>query len=258
MMLKRTPAQDGTIGSVVQRVALVTGANRGIGYAVAAELGRLGFTVLVGARDPGRGGAAVTSLRAAGLDARLWPLDVRDNRSVAQAAARLQADPGRLDVLVNNAAIKLEFHPAPPSATPVELVRETYETNVFGVIRVIQAVLPIMLATSPAPRIVNVSSGLGSLGLATTPGSKYQAKPLLGYSTSKTALNAVTVQFANELRATPLKINAVDPGYVRTGMTRNDGTRLPAEAARLVVRLATLPDDGPSGGFFDESGPLPW
>jgi NAD(P)-dependent dehydrogenase (short-subunit alcohol dehydrogenase family) len=240
------------------RVALVTGANRGIGYAVTTALARLGFTVLVGARDPHRGATAVAEMRSTGLDARLLLLDVRDDRSVAEAATRVTADPGRLDVLVNNAALKLEFHPAPPSRTSLEVVRETYETNVFGAIRVLKAMLPILLATSPAPRVVNVSSGLGSLCLASTAGSKYQSRPLLGYSTSKTALNAVTVQLANELRSTPLKINAVDPGYVRTDMTRHDGSRTPDQAAEVIVRLATLPDDGPTGGFFDEAGPVPW
>jgi NAD(P)-dependent dehydrogenase (short-subunit alcohol dehydrogenase family) len=127
---------------------------------------------------------------------------------------------------------------------------------VFGAIRVILATLPL-LRRAPAPRIVNVSSGLGSLGLATTDGSRYQAKPLLSYNVSKAALNSVTVQFANELRGTGFKINAVDPGYTNTDMT-GDGTRTAAEAATIVIELATLTSEGPTGHFFDEHGEVPW
>jgi NAD(P)-dependent dehydrogenase (short-subunit alcohol dehydrogenase family) len=239
------------------RVALVTGANKGIGLAIARGLARRGYSVLVGARSPERGEAAARELRAAGLDAHFQSIDVRDASSVAAATAMIVDNPGRLDVLVNNAAVKLEFHPAPPSETDIDVVRETYETNVFGTMRVIQAMLPLLLA-SPAPRIVNLSSGLGSLAYCSAEGSPYQAKPLLGYNTAKAALNSLTLQFANELRDTPLKINAADPGYVRTDMTRNDGSRTPEQGAAIAIRLATLPDDGPTGGFFDEHGPVPW
>jgi len=249
----RTPVTADTRGAV----ALVTGANRGIGYAIAAGLGRLGYLVIVGARDRDRGETAVERLRTEGVDARCCQLDVSDPQSVTRATAEITASPGRLDVLVNNAAIKLEFHPAPPSQTPLEVVRETYETNVFGTMRVIQALLPLLLA-SPAGRIVNMSSGLGSLSLATTPGSKYQLKPMLGYNTAKAAVNALTVQFANELRGTTVKVNAADPGYVRTDMTRNDGVRLPEQGAAVAILLATLPDAGPTGRWFDERGPVPW
>jgi len=238
-------------------VALVTGANKGIGFAIARGLGRLGHIVLVGVRDAERGAVAVDGLRGESVDARVQLIDIRDGASVAAAARDIEHGVGRLDILVNNAAVKLEFHPAPPSATSIEVVRETYETNVFGTMRVIQAMLPILLR-SPSPRIVNVSSGLGSLTLATTQGTPYQAKPILGYNTAKTALNSLTIQFANELATTRVKINAADPGYVRTDMTRNDGSRTPAQGAEVVIRLATLPDDGPTGGFFDERGPVPW
>jgi NAD(P)-dependent dehydrogenase (short-subunit alcohol dehydrogenase family) len=159
--------------------------------------------------------------------------------------------------VARNAAVKLEFHPAPPSTTSIEVVRETYVTNVFGTVQVIQAMLALLLR-SPSPRIVNLSSGLGSLTLATTPGTPYQAKPMLGYNTAKAALSSVTIQFANELATTRVQINVADPGYVRTDMTRNDGSRTPAQGAAVVVRLATLPDDGPTGGFFDERGRVPW
>jgi NAD(P)-dependent dehydrogenase (short-subunit alcohol dehydrogenase family) len=239
------------------RVALVTGANKGIGLAVARGLGQFGHVVFIGARDPERGRVAVEQLRQESIDARLQVIDVRRPDSVASAAGDIERAIGRLDVLVNNAAVKLEFHPAPPSTTPMDLVEITYSTNVFGTMRVIQAMLPLLLA-SPAPRIVNLSSGLGSLTLAATPGTPYHAKPMLGYNTAKAAVNAMTIQFANEFEATPLKINAADPGYVRTDMTRNDGRRTPEQGAAVVIRLATLPDDGPTGGFFDERGPVPW
>jgi NAD(P)-dependent dehydrogenase (short-subunit alcohol dehydrogenase family) len=237
-------------------VALVTGANKGIGEAVAAGLARRGLRVAVGARNASRGRAVVARLRDEGLDTYFLALDVDDDTSVTKAVHAIERDCGRLDVVVNNAAVKLERAPSPPSQCALDTVRRTFETNVFGALRVILATLPL-LRRSPSPRIVNVSSGLGSLGLATTDGSRYQAKPLLSYNVSKAALNSVTVQFANELRGTNFKINAVDPGYTNTDMT-GDGTRTPAEAATVVIDLATLAAEGPTGHFFDEHGELPW
>jgi NAD(P)-dependent dehydrogenase (short-subunit alcohol dehydrogenase family) len=237
-------------------VALVTGANKGIGEAVAGGLARRGFRVALGARDAPRGRAAEARLHDEGLDAHFVALDVDDDASVTAAVKTIERDLGRLDVVVNNAALKLERAPSPPSGCALDTVRQTFETNVFGAIRIILATLPL-LRRSPAPRIVNVSSGLGSLGLATTEGSRYQAKPLLSYNVSKAALNSVTVQFANELRGTNFKINAVDPGYTNTDMT-SDGRRTPAEAATVVIELATLASEGPTGHFFDERGELPW
>ncbi|MFI5053238.1 MAG: SDR family NAD(P)-dependent oxidoreductase [Acidimicrobiia bacterium] len=245
--------------STPRGTALVTGANKGIGFATAAGLGRLGFRVLVGARDPELGADAAARLRADGLDAEFLALDVTDDVSVLDAARRVEATAGRLDVLVNNAAIKLETSPSPPSECSLADVRATFETNVFGVIRTVLAMLPL-LRRSPEPRIVNVSSALGSSTLATTPGSRYMDIPLLSYSASKAALNSVTVQFANELRATPFKVNAADPGYTRTDMTASSRPtdRSPEAAADVVIRLATLGPDGPTGAFFDEHGEVPW
>ena len=248
-------AVTGTEGTL-ERVALVTGANKGIGFATAAGLGRLGHTVLVGARDEHRGAEAVARLCDEGVDARPLLLDITDHASVGRAAHDVETSVGRLDTLVNNAAIKLEAAPSPPSECSLTMVRETFETNVFGSIRVLLAMLPLM-RRSDAPRIVNVSSGLGSLTLAATEGTKYSQRPLLSYNVSKAALNSATVQFANELRGTAFKINAADPGYTLTDMT-GGGVRVPEDAAAVVIRLATLPADGPSGCFFDERGELPW
>jgi NAD(P)-dependent dehydrogenase (short-subunit alcohol dehydrogenase family) len=238
------------------RVVLVTGANTGIGLATCRALACLGCTVLLGARNRERGEAAVTLLRDEGLDVRLQLIDVTDIGSVQAAAQDIDATHGRLDTLVNNAAVKTEFHPASPSATPLQVVRDTYETNVFGTIAVIQAMLPL-LRRSSAGRIVNLSSSLGSIARATDLTSRYSQITLLGYSTSKTAINAITVQFANELRDTPIKVNAVDPGQVATPMNPHAGTP-PDDSVAPIVWLATLPEDGPTAGFFDENGPQPW
>jgi NAD(P)-dependent dehydrogenase (short-subunit alcohol dehydrogenase family) len=239
------------------KVALVTGANKGIGREVARQLCAQGHIVLVGARDAERGQAAAEHLNAAGGVARFVQIDVTNSDSIGAAAALIERTYGCLDVLVNNAAIKLEFHPAPPSQSTLALVRETFETDVFGVISVTLAMLPL-LRKSPSGRIVNVSSGLGSLTLSATVGTKWNDKPMLSYNVAKSAVNSITVQFANELRGSPIKVNSADPGYTHTDMTLNQGGKPVERGAAVIVRLATLPDDGPTGAFFDESGPMPW
>jgi NAD(P)-dependent dehydrogenase (short-subunit alcohol dehydrogenase family) len=239
------------------RIALVTGANRGIGYEIARGLVERSFLVLVGCRTVELGEAAARNLKSEDRRTQFLPIDITDDASVANAAASIAGEYGKLDVLVNNAAVKLEWHPSPPSQLSLAIVRETYETNVFGTIRVIQAMLPL-LYRAESPRIVNMSSGLGSLTLATTEGTKYRERPLLSYNTAKAALNSVTVQFANELRSTHIKINAVDPGATNTPMTRGLGERTPERAAMVAIQMATLADDGPTGCFFDENGELPW
>ena len=238
-------------------IALVTGTNKGIGHEVARQLCALGYLVLLGARDAQRGEQAALQLRDAGGNAEFLPLDVTDSASIAAAAQVITQRHGVLDVLVNNAAVKLEFHPAPPSAATMDAVRETFETNVFGLIAVTQAMLPLLRKAS-VPRIVNVSSGLGSLTLSAFPGTKFNAKPMLSYNVAKAAVNAVTVQFANELRDSGFKINSADPGYTHTDMTLNQGGKPVARGAASIVRLATLDKDGPCGAFFDENGPIPW
>ena len=238
-----------------RRVAVVTGANKGIGLEIARQLAREGVTVFIGSRDEDRGRAAAEKLRAEGLDARPLRLDVTDDASVAAAASLLEKSPGRLDILVNNAGIAIDD--APPSRISMDVLRRTYETNVFGVVRVTQALLPL-LRRSDAGRIVNLSSGLGSLTLNSDPSSPFAAVKYLAYNTSKSAVNAITVQFAYELRDTPIKVNAADPGYVATDMNRHQGVRSVEQGAATPVRLATLPASGPTGGYFNDEGPVPW
>jgi NAD(P)-dependent dehydrogenase (short-subunit alcohol dehydrogenase family) len=238
-----------------RRVAVVTGGNKGIGREIARQLGREGITVFIGARDEARGREAAEKLRGEGIDARPLRLDVTDDASVAAAAARVEQETGRLDVLVNNAGIAIDD--APPSRVSIDVLRRTYETNVFGLVRVTQAMLPL-LRRSDAGRIVNLSSGLGSLAQNSDPSWDYASVKLLAYNSSKTAVNAITVQFAYELRDTPIKVNAADPGYVATDMNKNQGVRSVEEGAATPVRLATLPPEGPTGGYFNDEGALPW
>ena len=239
-----------------KKIALVTGANKGIGREIARQLAKKGMTVLIGARDASRGGEAEAALKKEGFDAHFVELDVTNEKSIRSAAERIGKDFGRLDVLVNNAAIAID-HGEAPSEVGIDLVRKTYETNFFGVIAVTQAMLPL-LRKAEAGRIVNMSSGLGSLKMGSAPNSPFASFNLLGYNTSKTAVNAVTVSFANELRNTRIKVNAADPGYVATDLNGHSGPRTVEQGAIAPVRLATLGPDGPTGGYFNEDGPVPW
>lgn len=236
-------------------VALVTGANRGIGFEIARLLGERGMEVLVGARDHIRGEQAAGQLRNLGIAATALHLDVTDGTTIQAAADYIARHYQKLDVLVNNAAIAID-EGIPPSELSLERLRQTYETNVFGVVAVIQAMLPL-LKRSEAGRIVNMSSALASLGVWSHPYLDLGQVPPLAYGSSKAALNAITVFFAYELRNTAIKVNAAEPGAVATEMNPN-GWRTAAEGARIAVRLATLPPDGPTGGFFADSGVIPW
>lgn len=237
------------------KIALVTGANKGIGLEIARQLGKRGVRVLVGARDAGRGKKAADDLKGEGIDARFVELDVTNQATIDAAAKSVEKDFGKLDILVNNAGIAIERNP--PSTVPLDAVRKTYETNVFGVIALTQAMLPL-IKKSMAGRIVNLSSGLGSLAQHSAPNSPYATFLFLAYNSSKTALNAVTVQFANELRNTPIKVNAADPGYVATDLNNHSGPRTVEQGATAPVRLALLGADGPTGGYFNEDGVVPW
>jgi len=238
-----------------QTIALITGANKGIGYEIAAGLGALGWSVGVGARDETRRDGAVAKLRAAGVDAFGVPLDVTDDASVTRAARLIDERAGRLDVLVNNAGVT-GGTPQEPTKVDIATVRTAVETNVIGVIRVTNAMLPL-LRRSASPRIVNMSSGVGSLTRQTTPGA--ETGPIsVAYAPSKTFLNAVTVQYAKELRDTGILINAGCPGYTATDLNGFRGFRTPEQGAAIGIRLATLPDGGPTGGFFEDAGVVPW
>jgi len=246
-------------------VALVTGANQGIGLQIAKDLVAHGFTVLVGSRNLGRGEAAAKEV---GPDARGLQLDVTDQASIAAAAERIRKEIGRLDVLVNNAAIsntsKLPGMSVQdyakltrPSNVSLDEMRTVWETNVFGVLAVTQAMLPL-LREAPAARIVNVSSGVGSLTRTSEPNYPYRAIFGPGYAASKTALNAMTVAMAIEMESTGIKVNAACPGYTKTNLNNFSGTQTLEEGAREPVRLALLGPDGPTGTFSNSAGPLPW
>lgn len=246
-------------------VALVTGANQGIGLQIAKDLAQRGLTVLVGSRDLAKGEAAADAIDG---DAYAIQLDVTDPASIEAAAERVRREFGRLDVLVNNAGIA---HAGPPgqsladtvragraSVASLGEVRAVFETNVFGVIAVTQAMLPL-LREAPIGRIVNVSSGRASLALASDP-SEHRRREMFGvtYSASKAALNAVTVAFALDLASTGIKVNAAAPGFTVTAMNNFEGRHTVEEAAREPVRLALLGADGPTGTFSDGNGPIPW
>ncbi|MFJ4861975.1 MULTISPECIES: SDR family NAD(P)-dependent oxidoreductase [unclassified Streptomyces] len=238
-------------------IALVTGANKGIGYEIAAGLGALGWSVGVGARDARRRSAAVEKLRAAGIDAFGVPLDVTDDASATAAARLIDERAGRLDVLVNNAAIAGDM-PQEPTRIDAATIHAVVDTNVIGVIRVTNAMLPL-LRRSAAPRIVNMSSSVGSLTRQAGPAAEQTAGPVsAAYAPSKTFLNAVTLQYVRELSGTNILINTGCPGYVATDLNGFRGVRTPEQGAAIAIALATLPDDGPTGQFFDDAGALPW
>jgi NAD(P)-dependent dehydrogenase (short-subunit alcohol dehydrogenase family) len=244
-------------------VALVTGANKGIGLQIAKDLAARGFTVVIGSRSIKNGEAAAKSI---GADARVIQLDVTNQASISAAAERIRKEFGRLDVLVNNAGISHAGKPGKPlaeivksgrpSVASLDEVRAIFETNVFGVIAVTQAMLPL-LREAPAARIVNVSSSTGSMTRNSDPANPRRA--MFGaYSWSKTALNAVTIAFASELESDSIKVNAACPGFTATDLNNFEGTRTVQQAAREPVRLALLDANGPTGTYSSEDGPLPW
>ncbi|SHN74999.1 SDR family NAD(P)-dependent oxidoreductase [Cryptosporangium aurantiacum] len=248
-----------------RQVALVTGANKGIGRAAAEQLADLGMTVVIGARDPRRGEEAAAALREAGGDVHAVTLDVTEEDVVRAAAAWIEERFGHLDVLINNAGITGSGQVSPadatdqiPSGVDLDMVRSVFETNVFGVIAVTNAVLPL-LRRSRAPRIVNVSSHAGSLTLNSDLDGPFAALlPSAAYSPSKSALTALTVQYAKELRKDGILVNAAAPGYVDTDSNNHTGFLTPAQGAAVLVRLATLGADGPTAGFFGEGGSIVW
>ena len=244
--------------SEVNKIALITGENKGIGFEIARQLGAQGITILAGVRDQARGEAAIQQLRAESIDATVVHLDVTNQATIDAAAAFIDQAYGKLDILVNNAGISVREGNTSPSELALEDVRTTFATNVFGVFAVTKAMLPL-LRRSGAGRIVNLSSEMGSLGINSDPTSfAAHLPPALAYNASKTALNALTVFFARELRDTPIKINAVSPGFVATDLNGHSGFLTPEQGAKVPVAFATLPVDGPSGGFFGENGVIAW
>jgi len=244
-------------------VALVTGANQGIGLQIARELAANGYSVLVGSRNFERGEEAAKSI---GADARALQLDVTDQASIAAAAERIRIELGRLDLLVNNAAISHAGRPgrslaeilqsSRASVASLDEVRAVFETNVFGVIAVTQAMLPL-LREARAGRIVNVTSGVGSLTLNADPSYPYRSGFGVVYAASKTALNAITLSFAIELESTNIKVNAAGPGFTATALNNFEGIETVEQGARNPVRVA-LDVNGPTGTFTSADGPLPW
>ncbi|WP_296185773.1 SDR family oxidoreductase [Pseudomonas sp. UBA1879] len=239
-----------------KRQALVTGANKGIGLAIARGLAKAGMTVWVGARDQVRGELAVAQLREEGHDVHFLALDVADEASVRNAAQALGSKTKALDVLVNNAGIVVDMT-VPPSQIRMEDMKAVFEVNLFGPVRVTQAFLPLLKAANQA-RIVMMGSGVGSLTLITDPTSIYSTVNLLDYTSSKVALSAVTVSFAKELEPFGIKVNVVEPGHVRTDLNGNSGFLTPDEGAVTAINAALLDADGPTGGFFGSHGRQPW
>ncbi|MFD2237193.1 SDR family oxidoreductase [Aureimonas populi] len=238
-------------------IALITGANKGIGFETARRIGQQGHVILLGARDPSRGEPAAVKLKEEGIDARFLHLDVTDRTTIRAAAQEIESSFGKLDVLVNNAGM------GSPSDGPVGKadlleVRRIFETNFFGALEVTQAMLPL-LKKAPSARIVNVSSGLGSLARHSDPEWEFGAVQLTGYNSTKAALNMATVLLAKELKDTGIKVNSVAPGFTATDLNGGGpGAQTVEEGAEASVLAALLPDDGMTGGFFGREEPEPW
>lgn len=239
-----------------QRIALVTGANRGIGYEIARQLGKAGLIVLLGVRNRDRGSEARQQLTGGGLNAQVVTLDVTDPATIHSAVGQIKDQFGRLDVLVNNAGIMIDAQICIMDLG-IGLLENTLETNAFGPLLLCQAFIP-MMREQRYGRIVNMSSTLGSLTDIMHPDSSYQTVGSPAYRLSKTLLNGVTVMLAKELQGTNILVNSVCPGWVRTDMGGDRAPLTPKEAAATPVWLATLPDDGPTGGFFRDHQPIPW
>ncbi|MEK6290405.1 MAG: SDR family oxidoreductase [Paraburkholderia tropica] len=242
---------------MTNKIALVTGANKGIGFETARQLGQAGCHVILAGRNLPAVAQAAAALAGDGIDAEALVLDVTNSASIVAAAAAVSRSHPRLDVLVNNAGIMLDAFDKAPSQQSIEVWRRTFDTNLFGLVEVTQAFLPLLRRASAA-RIVNVSSILGSLGANLDPASTFYDFKIPAYNVAKAAVNAWTIHLAYELRDTPIKVNAAHPGFVKTDLHGVDAPLSPAEGARTSVRLAMLPEDGPSGGFFHGAQAQPW
>lgn len=245
------------------KVALITGANKGLGYATARQLGQSGVNVIIGARDGAKGEQAARELRDQQIDAEALTLDVTDESSVKAAAQHLAERHERLDILINNAGILPEVTAADEVAGPLDLrmFKSTFETNVFGAVSIMQEFLPL-LANSEAGRIVNVSTTMGSLTDQSDPESPYYGLAVPAYRASKAALNSITIGLSKALADTNVKVNSICPGWVQTDLggpeNRAQAPLTADEAARIVVDMALIPQDGPSGQFVDRDGTVAW
>ncbi|HEY8460501.1 MAG TPA: SDR family oxidoreductase [Blastocatellia bacterium] len=243
------------------KIALVTGANRGLGFETARQLARRGVKVLLGARSEEHGKEAAARLKSEGLDAEFILVDMNDQKTHEKAARVIEEKFGKLDILINNAAVNLEgsadleFQAA--SQTPIEIYRKTFETNFFGLITLTQKLLPLV-KKSGAGRIVNLSSALGSSTLHSDPASFIYDFKIPAYDASKAAVNSFTIHLAYELKDTPIKVNAADPGWVKTDMGGKNAPLEIEDGVKTSVELATLPDDGPSGKFIHMGAERPW
>ena len=239
-----------------KKVALVTGANKGIGFEIARQLAQLEITVLIGARDQDRGISASEQLQSAGLDTHFIHVDVVRATSIEAAIGKIRDEFKRLDILVNNAGIQIDTESGILELDPV-IFQNTLETNALGPLLMAQATVPIMKVNGFG-RIVNLVSTLGSLAEIASPDSPYNSVLSPAYRLSKTLLNGITVLLAKELRGSNILVNSVCPGWVRTDMGGDAAPHTPEQGADTPVWLATLPDDGPTGGFFRERQPIPW
>jgi NAD(P)-dependent dehydrogenase (short-subunit alcohol dehydrogenase family) len=233
-----------------RKTALITGANKGIGREIARQLGHKGYAVWLGCRDASRGEQAAADLRKEGLDARVLALDVTDDASVKAAAVTFGKASDTLDALVNNAGVAIGGYTAPSEAS-LDDMHALYEVNVFGAVRVTQAFVPLLRKVGQG-RIVMMSSSLGSIGEQLDMTSGTYGVNLLGYNSSKSALNMITVSFAKELLAAGIKVNAANPGYVATDLNNNQGYRTVEQGAAIAVHLATIGPMGPTAGFFND------
>lgn len=240
-----------------KRIILITGANKGIGFETARQLAQAGHTVLLGARDHQKGAAAVAKLAAEGLTAEAVTIDVDDAASIERAVAHVEKHHGKLDSLINNAGIAIEPWGAPTTTTTLATWRQIFETNLFSLVAVTLAFLPL-IRKSEAGRIVNLGSILGSLTLHADPNSFIYNFKSVAYDTSKTAVNAFTVHLAHELKDTHIKVNTAHPGWVKTELGGEGAPMEIVDGAKTSVQLATLPADGPNGAYIHLGDHLPW
>ena len=241
----------------MNKIALITGANKGIGFETARQLAGQNITVLLGSRDAGKGEDAAKQLRAENLDVRAIVIDVNSPESIRKAVAQVEKDFGHLDILINNAGVMLDDGKKKVSEQSLETWRHTFDTNLFGLIATTQAFLPL-LRKSAAGRIVNLSSILGSITLHSTPGSPIYDFKMPAYNVSKSAVNAYTAQLAYELKDSKIKVNAAHPGWVKTELGGEGAVMEIPDGAKTSVQLALLGEDGPNGAYQHLGESLPW